>query len=69
MILSLFQRLLDKPVPATVLVVSLLWAIIGYSLAFTGDGPWIGSLDRLLLMGMGLDSVSALATTLAGMTT
>ncbi len=49
---------------AAVLVVSLLWAIVGYSLAFTGDGPWIGSLDRALLIGMGLDSVSALAKTI-----
>ena len=49
---------------AAVLIVSLLWAIVGYSLAFTGDGPWIGSFDRLLLMGMGMDSVSALAKTI-----
>ena len=47
-----------------VIIVSLLWAIVGYSLAFTGDGPWIGWFDRLLLRDMGLDSVSALAKTI-----
>ena len=25
---------------------SILWALIGYSLTFTGDGPLIGTLDR-----------------------
>ena len=49
---------------AGVMVVSLVWAIVGYSLAFTGDGAWIGSLDRALLRGMGIDSVSALAKTI-----
>jgi Amt family ammonium transporter len=49
---------------AAVMIVSLVWAIAGYSLAFTGDGAWIGSFDRLLLMGMGMDSVSALAKTI-----
>jgi Amt family ammonium transporter len=49
---------------AAVMIVSLVWAIVGYSLAFTGDGAWIGSLDRALLRGMGIDSVSALAKTI-----
>src|SRR5437868_6251340 len=26
---------------------SILWIAIGYSLAFTGDGPWIGTLERV----------------------
>lgn len=47
-----------------VALVSLLWAVIGYSLAFTGDGPAIGSMDRLFLWGMGMQSVSALAKTI-----
>ena len=30
-------------------LVSLLWAIYGYSLAFAGDGKFFGSLDKLFL--------------------
>ncbi|WP_295391127.1 ammonium transporter [uncultured Thiodictyon sp.] len=41
-------------------LVTLLWAIYGYSLAF-GDGGalnnWIGGLDNLFLKGIGLDSI------------
>jgi Amt family ammonium transporter len=33
-------------------LVSVLWVIAGYSLAFTGDSPYIGGLDRLLLAGV-----------------
>src|SRR6202051_3830752 len=28
---------------------SLLWVAVGYSLVFSGDGPLIGNLDRMLL--------------------
>ncbi len=42
-------------------VVSLLWLVAGYSLAF-GDGaavqPWIGGLERVLVWGMGPDDLS-----------
>lgn len=44
-----------------VAVVSILWAIAGYSLAFSGGGAWLGSLDRVLLAGMGMESTNALA--------
>ena len=47
-----------------VAVVSLLWAVAGYSLVFAGDGAVIGSLDRLFLRGLGIDSVSPLAKTI-----
>jgi Amt family ammonium transporter len=47
---------------AAVMVVSVLWMIAGYSLAFVGGGPLIGSLDRFLLAGMGMESVNELAT-------
>jgi ammonium transporter, Amt family len=47
-----------------VLIVSLLWAAIGYTLAFTGEGPIIGTLERLFLRGMGMDAVSSLAKTI-----
>src|SRR5262249_20305769 len=46
---------------AAVAVMSLLWAAAGYSLAFSGGNAWLGSLDRLFLSGMGMDSVNALA--------
>ncbi len=33
-------------------LISVLWYVIGYSLAFTGEGAYIGGLDRLLLKGL-----------------
>ncbi|HRJ69284.1 MAG TPA: ammonium transporter [Beijerinckiaceae bacterium] len=49
---------------AALAMVSVLWAIAGYSLAFSGDGAWLGNLDRLLLGGMAFDGVSSLAPTI-----
>ena len=43
---------------------SILWAVVGYSLAFIGDAPFLGTFDRLLLSGMGLDAVSPWAKTI-----
>jgi Amt family ammonium transporter len=37
---------------------SLLWFICGYSLAFSGDGDWIGNLDKAFLAGVTMDSMS-----------
>ena len=37
---------------ATVSVVTLLWVVIGYSLAFMPGSQWIGGLDRVMLGGM-----------------
>ncbi len=45
-------------------LVSILWAFVGYSLAFTGDGAVIGTLDRVFLHGMGPDSISPWAKTI-----
>jgi Amt family ammonium transporter len=45
-------------------IVSILWAIIGYSLAFSGDAPALGNFQRALLLGIGMDSVSPLAKTI-----
>ncbi len=42
-------------------VVSLLWIGIAYSLAFSGDGAWIGDASRTLLHGVGMDTTSPLA--------
>jgi Amt family ammonium transporter len=43
---------------------SVLWFAIGYSLAFTGEGALIGSLDRVFLAGLGMDSISPAAKTI-----
>src|SRR5262249_38889417 len=43
---------------------SLLWATIGYSLSFTGEAAFLGTFDRLMLNGMGMESVSPLAKTI-----
>lgn len=42
-----------------VALVSILWMIAGYSLAFSGDGAVIGNLDRILLSGIGMDTTSS----------
>jgi Amt family ammonium transporter len=49
---------------AAVMFVSVLWFIAAYSLSFSGDGAFIGNLDRLFFNGVTLDSVNALATNL-----
>ena len=49
---------------AAVGVGSIVWAVIGYSLAFSGDAPALGNFDRVLLLGIGMDSVSPLAKTI-----
>ena len=38
-------------------LVTVLWMIAGYSLAFSGGGAWIGNLDRMFLRGMGLGAL------------
>jgi len=37
---------------------SLLWFVVGYSLAFSGEGALIGNLDKAFLNGVTFDSVS-----------
>ena len=49
---------------AATFLVSILWAFVGYSLAFSGDGPWIGTLDRIFLHGISADSISPWAKTI-----
>ena len=49
---------------AAVAIISILWVAFGYSLAFVGDGPWIGTLDRWFLVGMTMDSVNPAAKTI-----
>src|SRR5579863_2353573 len=43
---------------------SVLWMAIGYTLAFTGAGPIIGTLNRVLMRGIGMETVSPLAPTI-----
>jgi Amt family ammonium transporter len=43
---------------------SILWAAVGYSLAFSGDGPLIGSFSRVFLKGIGMETTSPLASTI-----
>jgi Amt family ammonium transporter len=49
---------------AATALVSILWAALGYSLTFTGDGALLGSLDRLFLTGMAVNGISPLAKTI-----
>ncbi len=49
---------------AATMLVSVLWALAGYTLTFTGEGPFIGTLERLFLNGMNLDAISPLAKTI-----
>jgi len=46
---------------------SVLWMVIGYTLAFSGDAPVIGDLNRLLLRGIGMESVHSAAKTIPEM--
>ncbi len=49
---------------AAVCLVSILWALLGYTLAFSGDAPALGNLERAFLRGIGMDTVSPLAKTI-----
>jgi len=40
-------------------LVSLLWVVYGYSLAFDGGGAWWGGLGKFMLRGVGVDSTVA----------
>jgi Amt family ammonium transporter len=49
---------------AAVALGSILWVALGYSLAFVGDNPVIGTFERFMLNGMGMDAISPLAKTI-----
>ena len=49
---------------SAVALISILWIAYGYSLAFVGDGAFIGTLDRWFLAGMTMDSVNPAAKTI-----
>jgi ammonium transporter, Amt family len=52
---------------ACVALISLLWFVFGYSLSFSGDGAYLGNLDRLFLYGITMEGVSPLAKTIPEM--
>ncbi len=39
-------------------LVSVLWVVAGYSLAFNGAGAWVGNLQKAFLAGVGVDALS-----------
>jgi len=45
-------------------VITVLWMVVGYSLAFTGSGKFIGDFKYIMLAPMGLNAVSSLAPTI-----
>ncbi len=45
-------------------LISLLWAIYGYSLAFGGEGTFIANFDKLFLKGIAPDTMSGMLATI-----
>jgi ammonium transporter, Amt family len=39
-------------------VITIVWMVIGYSLAFKGDGKYVGDLSAMFLNGIGVDTLS-----------
>ena len=39
-------------------LITVLWMVAGYTLAFRDGSPWLGGLDRLFLNGMGLNAMA-----------
>ena len=52
---------------AALVIVSILWVAVAYSLAFSGGGAFIGTLARAGLTGIGIDTVSPFAKTIPEM--
>jgi Amt family ammonium transporter len=49
---------------AVTCLVTVLWTIVGYSIAFTEGVPFFGGLSRFMLSGLTIDSVNELAKTI-----
>jgi len=49
---------------AVTCLVTVLWTVLTYSMAFTTGSPFVGGMSRVLLMGMNLDAVNDLAKTI-----
>jgi len=45
-------------------LVTVLWTVCTYSMAFTAGTPYVGGMSRFLLNGMGIDAVNDLAKTI-----
>jgi Amt family ammonium transporter len=43
-------------------LISILWAIYGYSLAFTGEGSFVGTFDKIFMKGITQETFGALTT-------
>jgi Amt family ammonium transporter len=43
-------------------LVSVLWLVGAYSLAFSGSGAWLGNLEKMMLVGVARDAASANTT-------
>ncbi len=43
-------------------LVSILWVLYGYSLAFSGAGNWVGGWDKVFLKGIAPDTLGAFST-------
>jgi Amt family ammonium transporter len=39
-------------------LITILWSIYGYSIAFTGTGQFFGSFEKIFLKGVGVDSLA-----------
>ncbi len=57
---NVLSVLIQVAVVFSLLVV--LWVVYGYSLAFSGEGPWIGNLDKALLKGVTIETLAATFT-------
>src|SRR5467141_2120958 len=49
---------------AVTCLVTVLWTVVTYSMAFTSGSPFVGGFSRFLLFGMTLDGVNDLAKTI-----
>jgi Amt family ammonium transporter len=49
---------------AVTCLVTVLWAVVSYSLAFTEGNPFVGGWSRVMLNGMGIDAINDLAKTI-----
>jgi len=45
-------------------ILTVIWVVLGYSLAFTEGNPFIGGFSRVLLDGVTIDTLAPLATTI-----
>ena len=53
---------------AMMALISVLWALVGYSLAFGGDGPFIGNFQFAFMRGVGMEPNADYAATIPHLT-